>query len=68
MSGGSHRGTIPRLPPPLTAGGKPALADPEALLRRFVMAEVLGRPVSQRGRRRGPPGPSPTPADPESTE
>ncbi len=42
----------------LHRGDAPALQDPRALLRRFIMAEVLGPPVSQRGKQnaRGKPG------------
>ena len=43
----------PKPPPayemPLHRGDAPALQDPKALLRRFIMAEVLGPPVSKRG-------------------
>jgi hypothetical protein len=42
----------------LRRGQAPALQDPAALLRRFIMTEVLGPPVSKRGKEhsRGKPG------------
>ena len=36
---------------PLRRGDAPALRDRRALLRRFVMAEVLAPPLSLRGKR-----------------
>jgi len=34
----------------LHRGDAPALKDPRALLRRFIMAEVLGPPLALRGK------------------
>ncbi|MDP7113441.1 MAG: hypothetical protein QGH45_15850 [Myxococcota bacterium] len=55
----------PRLPPPFTAGGRRALADSQALLRRFIMTEVLAPPLALRPRPRRP---LPPPGEPESPQ